>query len=115
MAHLSGSLDALVSDLNARKPFYPYNILKQSNICLDEDGCFDKTRFEILKNGKSKLPYDILDVKNYIKPRTKPPDRKEYYSKLKEAECDEQTYSDIQKFWTAFSCDSLGILFLKIS
>ena len=105
-AFLGTSLDAAVEDLKKRKPNYEFGLLRQSKVCLDENGVFDNRRFEMLKHGKSMLPYDRLTLK-YMKKTKKVPPKSHYYSKLKETEISDEDYKNIKKFWKVFKCKNI--------
>ena len=103
---LKNSLDSLVKDLKIRKPNHPFKILSQSDICLSNDG-FDQERFEVLKSRKSRLPYEKLTMP-YLFETTQVPEKVDYYSALSNTHIDEDTYSDIKKFWSLFNCKNLA-------
>ena len=67
-------------------------------------------KFNILKNGKSSLPYDLLTL-NYLFQTTEVPDKEAYFSDLKFKSIDQETYEDIKKFWATFNCSNLGTIY----
>ena len=77
---LKNSLDALVKDMKVRNPNHEFKILAQSDICNSEKK-FDESKFEMLKNGKSRLPYEKLTM-SYLFETTKVPDKADYFSDL---------------------------------
>ena len=79
---LKNSLDALVKDMKVRKPDHEFKILSQSDICLSGSK-FDEAKFDMLKNGKSRLPYEKLTM-SYLKETTEVPDKADYFSDLSE-------------------------------
>ena len=91
------SLDGLIQDLKKRKPDHPFDILRQSQIT-KTNGVFDEEKFEVLKNGKSRLPYEKLTFQ-YLFHTTNVPSKADYYSDLTNSNIDDETYEDIQKFW----------------
>ena len=103
---LKNSLDSLVKDLKERNPNHPFKILSQSKICLTNDK-FDEEKFEMLKNGKSRLPYEKLTIP-YLFETTQVPGKVDYYSALSNTHIDEETYLDIKKFWSLFNCRDLA-------
>ena len=78
MFFLKGSLDKHVKDLKERKPNHSFSVLSQATICMNEFDEIDTDKFEILKNGKSRLPYDKLTLDYILQPRTCPPPRSDY-------------------------------------
>ena len=100
------SLDGLVQDLKKRKPNHPFEILAQSQVC-QTDGVFDETKFSMLKNGKSKLPYDKLTW-DYLFSTTEVPPEKDYHSELTNTDIDKSTYEDIKKIWSFFKIKNLA-------
>ena len=79
---LKNSLDALVKDMKIRNPDHPFKILAQSDLCLSNNE-FDEAKFDILKNGKSRLPYEKLTMA-YLTETTEVPDKADYFSDLSE-------------------------------
>ena len=77
---LKNSLDALVKDMKVRNPNYPFKILAQSDLCLT-DKVFDEEKFELLKNGKSRLPYEKLTMP-YLFETSQVPAKEDYFSDL---------------------------------
>ena len=61
----------------------------------------------MLKNGKSKLPYEKLTME-YLFATTKVPAKEDYYSMLSDTHIDNATYDDIKKFWKLFNCKDLA-------
>ena len=106
LAFLKCSLDGLVQDLKKRKPDHPFEILAQSNIC-KTGSVLDEKKFNMLKNGKSKLPYDKLTIP-YLLQTTTVPCKKDYYSELTNTGIDDETYEDIKCFWSTFKCKNLA-------
>ena len=106
MKFLKNSLDSLVKDLKTRNPNHNFKILSQSNICFTK-GKFDPKKFEILKNGKSRLPYEFLTMP-YLFKTTQVPPKEDYYSMLSDTHIDDETYEDIKHFWTIFQCKNLA-------
>ena len=107
VSFLESSLDSLVKDMKERKPNAEFHILKQSIICKNDDGNFSSSKYEILKNGKSSLPYEKLTIQ-YLMETCKVPPREDYWSDLKNEGIDDVTYQDICQFWTTFNCANLG-------
>ena len=103
---LKNSLDSLVKDLKVKNPNHPFKILSQSEICLSNNG-FDEEKFEMLKNGKSRLPYEKL-MMPYLFETTQVPEKVDYYSALSNTHINKDTYSDIKKFWSLFNCKNLA-------
>ena len=101
------SLDTLVEDLKKRNPDHPFKILKHSMLC-KTDGKFDIEKFDMLKKGKSKIPYEKLDYKYLFTIRKEPPPKMDYYSLLKDTHIDDSTYNDIRRFWSLYSCQSIA-------
>ena len=79
---LKNSLDALVKDMKVRNPNHPFKILAQSDLCLSNNE-FDQEKFDMLKNGKSRLPYEKLTMP-YLFETTQVPDKADYFSDLSE-------------------------------
>ena len=79
---LKNSLDALVKDMKVRNPNHEFKILAQSDLCLSESE-FDQAKFDMLKNGKSRLPYEKLTMP-YLTETTQVPDKADYFSDLSE-------------------------------
>ena len=77
---LKNSLDALVKDMKVRNPNHEFKILAQSDLCLSNNK-FDQEKFDMLKNGKSRLPYEKLTMP-YLFETTRVPDRSDYFSDL---------------------------------
>ena len=100
------SFDGLVQDLKKRKPDHPFEILSQSEIC-ETNGVFDDKKFAMLKNGKSKLPYDKLTWQ-YLMETENVPCKKDYHSELTKTDIDDDTYEDIKRFWSTFKCKNLA-------
>ena len=107
IAFLKNSLDSLVEDMKKRNPNHPFKILRQSNLCLT-NAKFDEGKFQLLQKGKSKIPYDRLTYEYLFKTRNTPAPKSHYYSTLKDSHIDEETYSDIEQFWTKFDCGSMA-------
>ena len=125
---LKNSLDALVKDMKVRNPYHQFKILAQSDLCLSNNK-FDQEKFDMLKNGKSRLPYEKLTMK-YLFKTTRVPDRSDYFSDLSKfffherkifkiilklfhfilgnTNIDDATYSDIKKFWSLFECRNIA-------
>ena len=80
---LKNSLDALVKDMKVRNPNHEFKILAQSDICLSNEKKFDEAKFDMLKNGKSRLPYEKLTMP-YLTETTEVPDKADYFSDLSE-------------------------------
>ena len=80
---LKNSLDALVKDMKVRNPNHEFKILAQSDICLSNKKKFDEAKFDMLKNGKSRLPYEKLTMP-YLTETTEVPDKADYFSELSE-------------------------------
>ena len=80
---LKNSLDALVKDMKVRNPNHEFKILAQSDICLSNKKKFDEAKFDMLKNGKSRLPYEKLTMR-YLTETTEVPDKADYFSDLSE-------------------------------
>ena len=80
--------------------------MSQSEICYT-NGKFDEKKFQILKDGKSRLPYDNLTME-YLFSTKKVPEKPAYYSSLKDTNIDDQTYEDIKTFWSQFGCTNLA-------
>ena len=97
-----------MQDLKTRKPNYPFNILRQSEIC-ETNSKFDQKRFNILKNGKSSMPYDLLTL-NYLFKTTEVPPKEDYYSEIKCQSIDQATYDGIKNFWSSMNCANLGTI-----
>ena len=72
------------------------------------DGKFDIEKFDMLKKGKSKIPYEKLDYKYLFTIRKEPPPKMDYYSLLKDTHIDDSTYNDIRRFWSLYSCQSIA-------
>ena len=125
---LKNSLDALVKDMKVRNPNHEFKILAQSDICLSNKKKFDEAKFDMLKNGKSRLPYEKLTMR-YLTETTEVPDKADYFSDLSEfffikenfkislkllnfipggTHIDDATYSDIKKFWKLFKCRNIA-------
>jgi hypothetical protein len=79
---LKNSLDALVKDMKVRNPNHEFKILAQSDLCLSNNE-FDQEKFDLLKNGKSRLPYEKLTMP-YLFKTTRVPDKADYFSDLSE-------------------------------
>ena len=79
---LKNSLDALVKDMKVRNPNHEFKILAQSDVCNSEKK-FDEAKFDMLKNGKSRLPYEKLTM-SYLTETTEVPDKADYFSELSE-------------------------------
>ena len=77
---LKNSLDALVKDMKVRNPNHEFKILAQSDLCLSNNE-FDESKFDMLKNGKSRLPYEKLTMP-YLTETTEVPDKADYFSDL---------------------------------
>ena len=77
---LKNSLDALVKDMKVRNSNHEFKILAQSDLCLSNNK-FDQEKFDMLKNGKSRLPYEKLTMP-YLFETTRVPDRSDYFSDL---------------------------------
>ena len=103
---LKNSLDSLIKDMKFRNPNHPFKILSQTDLCLSDD-VFDEEKFEMLKNGKSRIPYEKLTIP-YLFETTKVPEKANYYSALNNTHIDDGTYSDIKKFWSLFNCKNLA-------
>ena len=80
---LKNSLDALVKDMKVRNPNHEFKILAQSGICLSNEEKLDEAKFDMLKNGKSRLPYEKLTMP-YLTETTEVPDKADYFSDLSE-------------------------------
>lgn len=81
---LKNSLDALVKDMKVRNPNHEFKILAQSDLCLNNTtNEFDEAKFDMLKNGKSRLPYEKLTMP-YLTETTQVPDKADYFSDLSE-------------------------------
>ena len=125
---LKNSLDALVKDMKERNPDHQFKILAQSDLCLSNNE-FDQEKFDMLKNGKSRLPYEKLTMP-YLFETTRVPNRSDYFSDLSKfffherkifkiilklfhfilgnTNIDDATYSDIKKFWSLFKCRNIA-------
>ena len=79
---LKNSLDSLVKDMKVRNPDHEFKILAQSDLCLSNNE-FDHEKFDMLKNGKSRLPYEKLTMP-YLFETTQVPDKADYFSDLSE-------------------------------
>ena len=77
---LKNSVDALVKDMKVRNSNHEFKILAQSDLCLSNNK-FDQEKFDMLKNGKSRLPYEKLTMP-YLFETTRVPDRSDYFSDL---------------------------------
>ena len=95
----------MVQDLKQRKPNHGFEILSQSDIC-KTGGIFDEKKFQLLKNGKSRLPYEKLTLQYLYETEIVPP-KKDYHSDLTNTDIDDSTYEDIKKFWSTFGCRNL--------
>ena len=108
MFFLKSSLDRQVKDLKERKPNHPFSILSQSKVCRNEFGDIDSEKFDVLTNGKSMLPYSKLTREYILEYRLNPPSRSDYVNDFSGKEIDDETYSDITKFWHTFQCQSVA-------
>ena len=75
---LKNSLDSLVKDMKVRNLNHPFKILAQSDLCLLNNE-FDEEKFDMLKNGKSRLLNEKLTMP-YLFETTKVPDKVDYFS-----------------------------------
>jgi len=98
------SLDALVNDLKFRKPEHKFSLIAQSEICLDKNGEFDQQRFNTLIDGKSILPYDMINSAQILLETKCIPEREQYYNKLKESELSSEDYENLKNFFDVFNC-----------
>ena len=68
--------------MKVRNPNHEFKILAQSDLCLSNNE-FDESKFDMLKNGKSRLPYEKLTM-SYLTETTEVPDKADYFSDLSE-------------------------------
>ena len=61
----------------------------------------------MLKNGKSRLPYDKLTMQ-YLFKTTNVPCKEDYHSELTNTDIDDDTYEDVKRFWSLFKCKNLA-------
>lgn len=104
LSFMPNSLDALVKDLKFRKPDHKFSLIAQSEICLDKNGEFDQQRFDTLIDGKSCLPYDMINSAQILLETKCIPEREQYYNKLKESELSIEDYENLKNFFDVFNC-----------
>ncbi len=83
LQHLTASLSSLTDSLKQQVPKHPYNILRQSNMAL-ENGVVDEEKIDIMTT-KGYFPYEIFDSLETLENMTDFPPQESFYSTLSDS------------------------------